>query len=183
MPKVVLNVLLCFVLLDLAICDIYDDNIEFIVYNGDQSFTSTFNKSFSQQGCRVAGNFSVVIHGWHGSQSAWIPDLISNLSFYRGGCVIFMNYSYFSDRDNYFEVITHFKPISELVARKLRQLSFEGVRSDAMFMFGFSFGGRIVIEAAMLYGPKRISQIDSKEVAIVVGCLGSSHISYNEVFF
>jgi predicted alpha/beta-fold hydrolase len=144
--------------------DEYEDNIEFIVFNNatGTSFVSTFNKSLSDDGCNVKGKFAFFTHGWMGSSNSWINGLMRNLSFYRGGCIIFMNYSHFSDDINYFKLISHFKPISQLVARKLNQLRLDGVSSDNIYMFGFSFGGRIVIEAALIYGPKEISSIDSK---------------------
>lgn len=142
--------------------DEYEDKIQFILHSNGKSQVSTFNGTL---GCDPRGNFSFVTHGWKGSTSPWIPDLISNLSFHRNGCVVFMNYSHYSDRNNYFEVISHFEPISKLVARKLRQVRDSGFSSDNMFLFGFSFGGRIVIEAALLYGPKRINQIDTCDMA------------------
>lgn len=144
-----------------AFGDEYEDNITFTVYNGNSSFISTFNKSISQQGCDTNGNFSLLTHGWNGSKSSWILELISNLTLYRGGCVIFMNYSHYSENDNYFQVISYFKPISMLVTKKLRQMEADGVPDSNLFMFGFSFGGRIVIEAALNFGPKRIPWIDS----------------------
>lgn len=71
-----------------------------------------------------------------------------------------MNYSYFSDRINYAEVRTHFRPISDLMTSKLNQLDNDGVRGDQIFMFGFSLGGRIVIEAALSFGYQLIGNID-----------------------
>lgn len=158
--------LLVFASIAFASCDEVEEKIKFELFNGGPKQVTTFNTSFAQQGCDMTGNFSFVTHGWHGSSTSWILDLISNLTFYRQGCVVFMNYSYYSDRDNYFEVISYFKQISKLVTRKLIQIRDEGASSDKMFLFGFSFGGRIVIEAALNYGPKRIGQIDSKHVTV-----------------
>ncbi|CRL02078.1 CLUMA_CG015386, isoform A [Clunio marinus] len=146
-------------------CDEYEDNVEFVVYRDDESFISNFNDPISQQGCDINGNFSIVTHGWLGSQSLWIKDLISNLKVYRHGCVIFMNYSYYSDRENYLDVLSHFKPVSNLLTRKLNQLSNDNISDDNIFMFGFSFGGRVVIEAALNYGSNRIHQIDVCDMA------------------
>lgn len=143
-------------------CDEYEDNIEFILHNGHETHVSTFDTLLSEQGCDLNGNFSLVTHGWVGSNSGWIPDLISNLSFYRQGCVIFMNYSYYGDRKNYFEAISFFEPVSRLLTKKLFQITDEGICHDHIFMFGFSLGGRIVIEAALNYGENLISAIDSK---------------------
>lgn len=147
-------------------CDIYEDNVKFVLYNDRDSQISSFELPLSEQGCNPSANFSFVTHGWLGSNSPWILELISNLGYHRGGCVIFMNYSYFGDRENYIEVISFFEPISNLMTRKLQQISDEGADSDKIFMFGFSLGGRIVIEAALNFGGGLIGQIDSKVVIL-----------------
>lgn len=160
------RLILIYLLINFASCDEYEDRIKFELYNGGPMQITTFNKSLADQGCNMNGSFSFMTHGWQGSNTLWIPDMISNLSFYRPGCVIFMNYSYFSDRDNYFEVISHFRKIASLVTRKLNQITDAGGSSDKISMFGFSFGGRIVIEAGLNYGLKMIGQIDSKQFNI-----------------
>lgn len=160
------DVLLVLFLIKLATCDDttadVEGNVTFVLYNKGQSSISTFKRSIADQGCDVKGNFALITHGWLGSNSPWIPDLISNLTLYRTGCIIFMNYSYYSDRLNYFEVISFFKPLANLTATKLNQLRASGVTGDQIFLFGFSFGGRIVIDAALRFGPNLIAQIDSK---------------------
>lgn len=143
-------------------CDEYEKNIEFVLHHNGQKSISTFNKTMTEQGCDVNGKFAIVTHGWLGSSEQWNVDLISNLTFYRSGCIIFMNYSYYSDRINYVDVVKHFQPISKLLTRKLHQLRDDGVSSDDIFMFGFSLGGRLVIDAAILFGPNRIGRIDGE---------------------
>lgn len=155
---IVLNLLIT------VFCDEYEDNVQFSLHTKGKSSISTFNKSLKQLGCTENCNFSFLTHGWMGSNSVWIPDLISNLTFHRKGCIVFMNYSYYSDTPNYFDLKRHFKPLANLVTRKLQQVRDGGISSDCMFLFGFSFGGRLVIEAAMKYGPGKISLIDSKKV-------------------
>lgn len=105
---------------------------------------------------------SLITHGWNGSSARWIPDLISNLTFFRHGCIIFMNYSYFSDHINYLDVRTHFQPISDLMTVKLNYLKNDGVDGRSIYMFGFSLGGRIVIEAASNFGYQIVENIDRK---------------------
>lgn len=150
-----------------AICDEYENEISFTVFNNDTgaTFLSTFHRSLTEDGCDPEGKFSFITHGWMGSTSAWIPELISNLSYFRGGCVIFMNYSTFSDNVNYFKVIQKFKPIAKLTLRKLKQLESEHVPPNNIFMFGFSFGGRIIIEAALNFGNQRIGSVDICDMA------------------
>lgn len=75
-----------------------------------------------------------------------------------------MNYTHYSDTPNYLDLKRHFRPLTKLVTRKLRQVRDDGISSDCMFLFGFSFGGRLVIEAAMQYGPGKINAIDSKKI-------------------
>ena len=43
---------------------------------------------------------------------------------------------------------------------KLRQLNELGVSDDDLFMYGFSFGARLVIDAGVNFGANRIKQID-----------------------
>ena len=75
--------------------DEYEDNVKFVLYNNGQKSISRFNETISEQGCDVNGKFSLIIHGWMGSDSPWILDLVSNLTQYRTGCIIFMNYSHY----------------------------------------------------------------------------------------
>lgn len=148
--------------LSLVASEKHEDHITFTVHHLNSSFISTFNEPLSDQGCDVTGNFSFIVHGWIGSNAPWISTLIDNLKFFRSGCVVFMNYSRYSDLPNYFESISHFKPVSNVLLKKLIQLDSEGVSGDSIFMFGFSYGGRIVIEAGANFGPQKINQIDSE---------------------
>lgn len=151
-------------LLNILLCggDEYEDKVEFVVHNGASKFLSFFNNSMVNLGCIKTGNFSIISHGWLGSTAKWIPELVKNLQTYRGGCVIFMNYSSYSDVPNYLNLYSHFKPLSRLLVRKLNQMKSDGVEGDRIFMFGFSFGGRIVIDAGIDYGTGLIDKIDSK---------------------
>jgi hypothetical protein len=155
------------ILLVTVSCDEYEDNVQFTLHNKGKSSISTFSESLEQLGCTETCNFSFITHGWMGSNAAWIPDLISNLTFHRKGCVVFMNYTYYSDTPNYLDLKRHFKPLASLVTRKLRQVRDGGITSDCMFLFGFSFGGRLVIESAMNYGRGEISMIDSEKLICV----------------
>ena len=148
-----------------AFCDKYDEKVQFVLYNKGKSSISTFDTSLKQLGCFETCNFSFITHGWMGSDANWISDLVGNLTYYRKGCVLFMNYTYYSDTPNYFDLKQHFKPLTNLVTRKLHQIHDDGISSDCMFLYGFSFGGRIMIEAALQYGPGKISMIDSKKQA------------------
>lgn len=156
-------------------CEDVEPNIKFVLFNNGVSSVSTFKNSITEQGCDPNKNFSFITHGWMGSTAKYVPDMISNLTVLRQGCIIFMNYSYYSDRLNYFDTISYFEPISKLVTKKLVQLRDGGVSNDRIFMFGFSFGGRIVIEAALNYGTNLIGLIHSKNIPF-----GADYVLHNK---
>ena len=149
-------------LMQLAVCKSLESKVEFVIYNNGRTSISTFNTSISEQGCDVQGKFAIFTHGWIGSSNIWIYDMLSNLTHYRSGCVIFMNYSYYSDRDNYLECVSLYKIVSRVLTRKLKQLRDGGVKADQIYMFGYSLGARVVIEAALNFGINQVGQIDRK---------------------
>lgn len=73
-------------------------------------------------------------------------------------CMDFSRYS----RLPYVQLFAHFDSIAEVLAGKLRQLERLGFSPERAFIFGFSYGGRLALEAAQRFGPRRINQIDSK---------------------
>lgn len=104
-------------------------------------FNSSFNQSLSSNGCNPSGKFAIIIHGWLGDwQTEWVQDLISNLTVYRGGCIIFMDYSNYSKNPNYFLLTPQFNNISDMLLRFMFKLETEGFDFDNGYMFGFSFG-------------------------------------------
>src|SRR5690349_7894692 len=126
-------------------------------------FNSTFNESLSARGCSPNGNFAIIVHGWLESwKTEWVQDLISNLTVYRGGCIIVMDYSNYSVNANYFLLVPQFQNISTILQRFLRQLEDEGFNFENGFMFGFSFGAHLAIESAKNFGTKRFKEIDGK---------------------
>lgn len=63
----------------------------------------------------------------------------------------------------YMQLYGNFDSIAEVLAGKLRQMERLGFSPDQAFLFGFSYGGRLAVEAAQRFGPKRINQIDSEK--------------------
>jgi pimeloyl-ACP methyl ester carboxylesterase len=114
----------------------------------------------------VSGKFALFTHGWMGSSAGWIEQFNGNLSIYRPGCIIFMNYSFYGDDIDYFRLVSRFENISRVMVRKLNQLRDEGVSADNIYMFGFSYGGRLVIESGIQFGKSEISSIDGKNEQI-----------------
>lgn len=132
-----------------------------MIHRTGEAFKSRFNTSLIDEGCDVNGKFAIVTHGFiESNKTAWTGDLISNLLKYRGGCVIFMDYYKFSNVQNYFELVYYFPNISAVLLKKLKQLSNSGVNDDNLFMYGFSYGARLVIDAGVNFGINRIKQID-----------------------
>lgn len=106
---------------------------------------------------------AIVVHGWReGCDAEWVKLLVRNLQDFRGGNIICMDYSYFSVDESYFMLVRHFDPITEVLKAKLLDLEHAGYNPENMFLFGFSFGGQLVVEAGKRFGPKRIKEIDGK---------------------
>lgn len=106
---------------------------------------------------------SIVVHGWRESYESteWVPNFISNLTDVRGGCVLFMDYSKYSIGD-YGLLVSYFKSITEALVNQLMFLETLGYSPERTFMFGFSYGAHLAMEAGFRYGPRRISRIDGK---------------------
>lgn len=154
--------------LNLILADEYEENIKFTVFNSDtrETFVSTFDTPLSSQGCDATGKFALFTHGWMGSSAGWIEPFNGNLSFNRGGCIIFMNYSHYSDDIDYFRLVSRFENISRVMVKKLNQLRVDGVTGDNIYMFGFSYGGRLVIESGIQFGKSEISSVDGTFIAL-----------------
>lgn len=129
----------------------------------DEKFQSNFNNSISALGCDPAEKFAIVAHGWQQNiHSPWVQNLIRNLTYYRGGCVMFMDYDFFARKIDYLWLADQFRPIAAVLWKKLKQFEYEGFTDDNGYMFGFSFGSRLVIEAGYHFGVNRLKNIDGK---------------------
>lgn len=123
---------------------------------------TTFDKDLSEHGCKANGNYAIIVHGWRESISTpWVSDMIANLLLYRGGCVIFMDYSIFAIFPDYFRLTSHFVGITKVLLRKIKQVG----NYDRLFMFGFSFGSRLCFEAGAQLGHQVIDRIDACDPA------------------
>lgn len=123
----------------------------------NESFMSTPNNSLSDFDCDPYGKFAFVIHGWTESiDTLWVMDTVRNLTYHRGGCVIFMDYSFYAMNPNYFILVSHFQFLAHLLTRKIRQVVMD---FNNVFMFGFSFGARLCFEAGGKIGYQLIDHI------------------------
>jgi hypothetical protein len=95
-------------------------------------------------------------------KTEWVVDLADNLTVYRGGCIIVMDYSNYSTNPNYFLLVPQFDYISGFLLKFLMQLDEEGFDFGRGYMFGFSFGAHLAITTATTFGEKRFKEIDGK---------------------
>lgn len=104
---------------------------------------STFEENdITKKGCDPSEKWAIIVHGWTESIDIhWLQDTLSNLTVYRGGCIVVMDYHNHS-RGDYFILVTKFFRISDVLVKKLNQFKSEGFDFDLGYMFGFSFGGR-----------------------------------------
>lgn len=75
--------------------------------------------------------------------------------------MICMNYAVVG-ATKYFGLVRNVDVLGEILMEKLIDLEQQGFDPSNGYMYGFSLGARIVILAGILYGPKRIDQIDGK---------------------
>lgn len=78
--------------------------------------------------------------------------------------MIFLNWGIISDDINYdLIVLFEWQKVSEVLLGRLQQLAREGVSTENIFMYGHSLGGRLVIDAGIKFGRRRIRQIDGND--------------------
>lgn len=73
-----------------------------------------------------------------------------------------MDYSNHSQVQEYFALVRKFDALSHVLLEKLFQLEAQGFQPDNLFMYGFSFGAQLVVNAGNLYGERRIAEIDGE---------------------
>ena len=78
---------------------------------------------------------------------------------YRGGCVICMNYDKFAYL-RYPYLKGNFQGIKNMLVNKLMSLENNGFDPSNAYMYGFSFGAHVVLEAGKSYGTQLIKEID-----------------------
>ncbi|XP_053685409.1 uncharacterized protein LOC128734990 [Sabethes cyaneus] len=149
----------------------FEDNIFFNYYNSTGELVHVYNvvenNSYPyDETCNPDGRFAVVVFGWKiDCEKYFVRDLIANLTEYRGGCVICMNYSNFSQVTPYLRLRRNFKDIQNVLIKKLDFLEQQGFDPDNGYLYGFSYGANLVLEAAKSFGAKKIGEIDVCEIA------------------
>jgi pimeloyl-ACP methyl ester carboxylesterase len=149
--------------------------------SGLPAFNYSFDENICDRGCDPEGKFAIIVHGWlEELATEWVQDLISNLTVYRGGCIIFMDYSNYSINPNYFLLTPHFQNISDHLLRFMQQLDSEGFDFGNGYMFGFSFGAWLAIETAKTFGTKRFAEIDGN---LLLQSCTLLHLTYFSIFY
>lgn len=167
----------------------FEKNIIFHGYDASgRTFTSTFNNDATMlQYCIISHNITIITHGWEENlQSVWAQHMIANFTAVRGGCVLFMDYGYgffleeettlFEQRElflfsryygqgPYLSLYSNFRSITQVLTKKLQQLSQLGFDPVNFFMFGFSFGAHLVFEGAYKYGHRKVGRVDACDPA------------------
>ncbi|XP_055597468.1 uncharacterized protein LOC129747337 [Uranotaenia lowii] len=150
--------------------DKYEEGILFKYYNSTRDVVHAFsfatNKSYEYDvSCNPSEKFAIVVFGWKvGCDKYFVQDLIGNLTKHRGGCVICMDYDVFAQVPSYLRLRGQKTQIQNILKRKLQFLEAEGFNPDNGYLYGFSFGANMVLEAAKEFGVKKIKQIDVCEV-------------------
>lgn len=90
----------------------------------------------------------------------WFRNGIVDLIKHRGGCIICMDYSDYND--DYGFLLVNFRSIAKILTNKLDMLRSMSFRSKSAYLFGFSFGARLIARAANDFGPRRIGTIHCK---------------------
>lgn len=76
---------------------------------------------------------------------------------HRGGCIICMDYSEYNT--DYGFLLSNFRSISKLLTAKLETLKDLSFPSESAYLFGFSYGARLIAKSANDFGPKKIGTI------------------------
>lgn len=70
-----------------------------------------------------------------------------------------MDYNEYA-RHSYYGLVGHFDGIAEVLTNQLRHLQRVGFRPERMFLFGFSYGAQLALEAGRRFGEQKLRQID-----------------------
>lgn len=117
-------------------------------------------------------------HGWKDENSPWMPIFVQNLFKYRGGCMIRIDYSAGVSSDDYFLTLKQFDPISAVITRRLVDMENDGISPDDIYLYGFSFGARLVIDACINFGPRKIKFIDGESITLKILKFCSNFLHY-----
>lgn len=139
---------------------VYETKISFHFWNLTGSQGVWNNNQTLLESCDPEANFTIIIHGWRENLDApWLQTVVDAFLANRGGCVFYMDYSYYS-----FAwigtLVKKFDPIMKVLLTKLRKLEELQFVPDNGYLFGFSFGTLLAFEAGYQFGRLRLYRID-----------------------
>ncbi|XP_002063791.3 pancreatic lipase-related protein 2 [Drosophila willistoni] len=120
----------------------------------------------ANSGCSPSEKFAIVLHGWIQScNDDWSLALIDRLSYYRGGCVICIDYSVIAS-SSYMRLYSNFERITTSIVSIILSLIKYGFDPGQAYMFGFSFGGQLASAVGRSLRPQYVLQnIDTCDMA------------------
>lgn len=86
-----------------------------------------------------------------------IDFIVVDLLNHRDGCLICMDYSDYNK--DYPYLMGNFRTVAKILTNKLVQLRDKGFRSSDAYLFGFSYGARLIVRAGIDFGPKQLGII------------------------
>ncbi|XP_031640237.1 uncharacterized protein LOC116352087 isoform X2 [Contarinia nasturtii] len=114
--------------------------------------------------CWPTKKYAIIVPGWREScNTSWTIELREKLIANRGGCIICMDYRDYNE--DYGFLLVNFKTIANLLTDKLKVLRELAFDSSSSYLFGFSFGARLIAKAATDLGTKQIGTIHLCEPA------------------
>lgn len=75
-----------------------------------------------------------------------------------------MDYSAFSMNSNYYSLVQDFNGIATVLTKKLNAFQAISFDPNNIYIFGFSFGGQLALEAGRRFGKMLIKQIDGNRL-------------------
>ncbi|KAL7025543.1 hypothetical protein ACKWTF_013525 [Chironomus riparius] len=111
---------------------------------GGQLFNLTSNITYARQFCPTDVSISWVVHGWSEGfyKTKWVPLVVNSTLQYAGGCVVFMDYSYFA-KLGYGDLVARYYLLRDALINTMKLFG----NYEKMHVFGFSFGARLAIGA------------------------------------
>jgi len=148
-------------------CDTCEQKATYTIYqNSKDPVAWEDNTNLTSYGCKVNEKITFFSHGFN-DFLAWVPKTVEKFLEFRGGCVIFLNFSPCFDTNNYLTTFGHFDELAGLVTKKLKQMNTEGISGDNMHLYGFSLSAQMMIKGAIDFGKQLIGSMDLCEPASV----------------
>lgn len=97
-----------------------------------------------------------------------------DLKTYRGGCIVCVDYYYYSKNPDFFGLLVNYADISKVLIKKYLAFEKLGYGPEKVFVFGFSFGARLALELGheinkLHNGTNLISRMDGEFNGVLDG--------------